>query len=594
MKISLRLYRYLILLCISIPHLGFGQNLIYNGSFELNVCPNQSGTGNPNLGGAMVTESGWLNVHDLNLTCSNFCSPAYNSGFNYGVIYGDTAITPCCGKGCAHGSTSSSKFHKDYIIKGFLSYDTAKMRTSSYIAQKLGKPLIVNHRYLYYMFYTYYRVASQPPPDPYKLVPWFDGITRKIPNISHDGFGVAFSTYFNKFSKSYPFSPTKQDVLPTTPEQRKLRFVTSYVPYWRKLQGTFRADSAYSYITIGNFWRTSEINFNPPLKQMSATVNLIYLDSINLWDVTHRIIADSQYCKGQKTVLHTQNYNKGNTVWYDANYTMLGSGDSLKLTVTQDSLIKSIRFFPEPGGYITTDSIWLRIKNEQPVFKLERVGDTCKLPASFKALPLNLSYTWNGISNGTNSYTTNISGDVLIVATDSNKCINSAKYEVQPEVKFSISLISDTCLETSVLEFKPTNYKYFYKENPISNPYKTDLKGNIFIIGEHTNGCKDTAYFLIPICKLLNDEIWIPNAFTPDNNNLNDLFAPVGEFIKSYQLTIFNRWGEKIFLSETGQSAWDGNYKGKPVPDGVYFYQLSIELINSHKIWKSGTITLLR
>lgn len=70
--------------------------------------------------------------------------------------------------------------------------------------------------------------------------------------------------------------------------------------------------------------------------------------------------------------------------------------------------------------------------------------------------------------------------------------------------------------------------------------------------------------------------IFVPNAFTPDGDGLNDIFLPVVryDFVSSYHLYIFNRWGQMIFESSELQTGWDGTYKGKKVPGGVYVYRI--------------------
>src|SRR6185437_2149693 len=108
----------------------------------------------------------------------------------------------------------------------------------------------------------------------------------------------------------------------------------------------------------------------------------------------------------------------------------------------------------------------------------------------------------------------------------------------------------------------------------------------------------DTANQLIHVYS--NDaKIYIPNAFSPNGDTLNDLFNISGFAIKSYSYDIFTRWGEHIFhasaelpLPIIGQRnisagiGWDGTYKGQQVPEGVYIYQFDITDIddNHHKV----------
>lgn len=105
------------------------------------------------------------------------------------------------------------------------------------------------------------------------------------------------------------------------------------------------------------------------------------------------------------------------------------------------------------------------------------------------------------------------------------------------------------------------------------------------------NGCTDTAMRTV-LVDFFNTK-YVPDAFSPNNDGMNDVFAPVGRGIHSYEMKIYNRWGELLFESK-GNQGWDGTYKGVDVPSGLYTYTL---LIYDHKLRKthvSGTITLLR
>jgi gliding motility-associated-like protein len=90
------------------------------------------------------------------------------------------------------------------------------------------------------------------------------------------------------------------------------------------------------------------------------------------------------------------------------------------------------------------------------------------------------------------------------------------------------------------------------------------------------------------------ENIWIPSGFSPNNDGLNTRFAPVSKYIKSYTLTVYSRWGEKLFISSDNNWAWDGTYLGKPVQQGSYFYTLDILLLNNQRLQRKGQITLLR
>lgn len=68
--------------------------------------------------------------------------------------------------------------------------------------------------------------------------------------------------------------------------------------------------------------------------------------------------------------------------------------------------------------------------------------------------------------------------------------------------------------------------------------------------------------------------VWFPNSFTPNGNELNDIFTGIGIDITYFHLTIFDRWGELVFESETEDTGWNGTYKGAVVKQDVYVWKL--------------------
>lgn len=90
-------------------------------------------------------------------------------------------------------------------------------------------------------------------------------------------------------------------------------------------------------------------------------------------------------------------------------------------------------------------------------------------------------------------------------------------------------------------------------------------------------------------------EIYIPNAFTPNGDGVNDMFRPmpVG-FTKMEYFRIYNRWGEEIFSSVQYMKGWDGRKKGSPATADTYIWIVGGININGQKVEKRGTVTLIR
>ncbi len=96
------------------------------------------------------------------------------------------------------------------------------------------------------------------------------------------------------------------------------------------------------------------------------------------------------------------------------------------------------------------------------------------------------------------------------------------------------------------------------------------------------------------ICFDFKPILIVPNAFTSNGDRLNDMFEIAYASIKTYQLKIYDRWGELIFESFEPQNFWDGNYKGKFCPEGVYIYTIRYTGADDTIYNLKGNVTLLR
>ena len=73
-------------------------------------------------------------------------------------------------------------------------------------------------------------------------------------------------------------------------------------------------------------------------------------------------------------------------------------------------------------------------------------------------------------------------------------------------------------------------------------------------------------------------QIFIPNAFTPNNDKVNDTWnIPALSAYKNFELVVLNRYGEAVFRASNSNKPWDGKYKGKEQPEGAYTYFLDLK-----------------
>lgn len=89
------------------------------------------------------------------------------------------------------------------------------------------------------------------------------------------------------------------------------------------------------------------------------------------------------------------------------------------------------------------------------------------------------------------------------------------------------------------------------------------------------------------------DDIYIPNAFTPYGDEVNDFFSMTFLNIKKASVTIFNRWDEESYSTDDLSFKWDGTVKGRSVQGEVYVYMVEAEEIYGTTIKRTGKITIV-
>ena len=104
---------------------------------------------------------------------------------------------------------------------------------------------------------------------------------------------------------------------------------------------------------------------------------------------------------------------------------------------------------------------------------------------------------------------------------------------------------------------------------------------NIELYVENQYGCSDTVYGIQVVEGQYS--LYMPNSFTPNGDGTNDYFFPYGDKIDldNYKFQIFNRWGEVVFSTTDFNDKWDGQFKGKNVPNDAYLWKIDLKNIKS-------------
>ena len=105
-------------------------------------------------------------------------------------------------------------------------------------------------------------------------------------------------------------------------------------------------------------------------------------------------------------------------------------------------------------------------------------------------------------------------------------------------------------------------------------------------------GCKAKDEMCIEVTK--ESGIYVPNAFSPNGDGLNDEFLMSGFNISEVTMDIFDRWGEKLFTSKELTNGWNGTFKNAPCEVAVYVYKITYKTLDGKKQNKTGHVTLNR
>ncbi len=215
-------------------------------------------------------------------------------------------------------------------------------------------------------------------------------------------------------------------------------------------------------------------------------------------------------------------------------------------------------------------------------------------------------YYWPQLGEyGPDQYATPYSTQVFeVIATDI--CGESISSQVEVEVQFLFSNFLVEDLGDNEYQFTATPepdceeciYEWDFgdgntsmEENP-SHTFDGLSDYNTSLTVTNAIGCTDSTYTLInsPII------LYVPNAFTPNNDGINDVFRAFGQGILGFEMIIVDRWGEVVFSSDDIETPWVGDHQSGThyVPDGIYTYQIKVKGIDTDAYERVGQISVMR
>ncbi|WP_029279910.1 gliding motility-associated C-terminal domain-containing protein [Pedobacter borealis] len=222
--------------------------------------------------------------------------------------------------------------------------------------------------------------------------------------------------------------------------------------------------------------------------------------------------------------------------------------------------------------------------------------------------PIPETYTFtlnNSISNNTGVFNMLSPGSYDIEVKASGGAPAEYRTVVVPDYSLtkpytSINAKNPVCDLTGEISFSigsrsaDYNIKYNGVVYPGNYVFSGLYEGNYTFSILKLNGCIVDELNVSLETEACND-ISFPNAFSPNSDNINDDFkAKEGSRAFNFQMQIFDRRGVVIFSSNKLYDAWNGDYKGQPVPVGVYFWVASFTTQENKRIIKKGSVTLIR
>jgi gliding motility-associated-like protein len=195
------------------------------------------------------------------------------------------------------------------------------------------------------------------------------------------------------------------------------------------------------------------------------------------------------------------------------------------------------------------------------------------------------------------------SGRYGVTVVNSGGCTASKNIDIdflpKPMVEAGDDVTSD-CIKGAILKGTGDGAPIWEPAFGLSNNNTFDVNAfpintTMYYLTVDNGTCKATDSVVVSAeCS----SIYLPSAFTPNGDGLNDVFMAFGIDLKDFQLVIYNRWGEKIFQTQDITLGWDGTYRGAPSPLGLYVWELETSDKNGNPLINDfqsrGTVSLVR
>ncbi len=263
--------------------------------------------------------------------------------------------------------------------------------------------------------------------------------------------------------------------------------------------------------------------------------------------------------------------------------------------IWHDGVTSSSRLFTQPGTY------WVSYRASPPCrYHIDTI--IVKAAPTYhhkftEVICATESYNFNGrLIHQAGTYS-----DTLFSGTtcDSIITLNLVVLPV-PHLVISIEPEGLLCIGDTVVGIASGAKKYqWYNQDQVITDENTaylPLTNSInqfHVLGIADNTCKDTAAVVVNATECC--ELFIPNAFSPNNDGTNDRFTVIPNgHLRRFSMQLFNRWGQLIFATNDKHASWDGTYLGAAADAGTYFYIITADCLIDKELMRKGDVLLIR
>jgi gliding motility-associated-like protein len=218
------------------------------------------------------------------------------------------------------------------------------------------------------------------------------------------------------------------------------------------------------------------------------------------------------------------------------------------------------------------------------------------------------TYSWSPVAGNAMTISNLSAGTYTAEISDANGCSASFSQTIQTEgvIPFSVSASSiviqpgDTANLGVFVDPAITDFDvYWSPEASVVCPtcpftQAGPLENTTYIVTVSTpDGCVTTSSILV-LVQIPCNGVFLPTIFSPNQDGLNDSYCILGSCLESIEFAIYNRWGEEVFRTNDQSRCWDGKFRGKDAPQGVYAYKFIATESNGKTVIESGNISLVR